>query len=43
MNKLNTKATLRLDLAKAKSWLPAHVANNLIRSVSALPYAFQNT
>ncbi|CAD6574867.1 MAG: hypothetical protein CYPHOPRED_005527 [Cyphobasidiales sp. Tagirdzhanova-0007] len=29
VNKLNTKATLRLDLASARSWLPDHVVSNL--------------
>ena len=34
VNKVSTKATVRLDLEKAKTWLPEHVQQGLIQSVS---------
>lgn len=32
MNKLATKATVRFDLAKARTWLPEHVQRGLAMS-----------
>lgn len=33
VNKVNTKATVRLDLEKAKKWLPEHALEELKESV----------
>lgn len=36
VNKVNTKATVRLDLDKAKRWLPSHAVEALRESVRLL-------
>lgn len=38
VNKVNTKATIRLDLGRAKQWLPEHAVEELRDSVGS-PYS----